>query len=627
MASILSPAQKAKMIKDSIDHIKDALLKAYTAHHPVPDKGYDGSNIDYVFNKIIKAEYEFIAAIMKEIAKPAISVLQKEGITITKDDYFPVLDYAIMIGIEQLKKSGIYLTAESSENTPKIRKLYIPDGHNFFREILSIPNKDIDRVLLLKKEETKKAAAAAAAAANLMAEEAEEVVKQKSAKAKKGTKKLAPTSELEKLAREAAAEYNAKKVANAGAGSPDKLPNAGPDKLPNAGPVKPPNAPPRAGAGSAASASTSNSFMAAAQAHMRKLQENPVMAAAAREKSQRSMTEALQARGQAATRAAAITSDPKVQNFMHWMMNLIHKIVYSDITVQELHKIMPATPITLDKLTDIVRLYFHGGNSVSFYTKARNALDNIPYESDFDMICLVNPHIPDFARVRRLIFGAIITRVTAILNTDEKTEYGKWKLNIIDYYGSPNFTQTTRYNVLSYMGPVSEDDRVLFDSTLMARLTEKSFIPTPLDVTIVPNVSYSSEGSPKQLGIASIKMATSNHAYSRQIELFEITCPSRQYEHLETLWEVVDLTLVTVTGYSFYVPTPVSLYLEQRIAYEGTPPSLSEKKSKRLTRSNNMKRYVREKYNAGNAKIRFNLNAVVGDYEEPIHSYINNIKA
>jgi hypothetical protein len=396
---------------------------------------------------------------------------------------------------------------------------------------------------------------------------------------------------------------------------------------------------PSAGAGTSpmklqnAGTSASISLMEAARAHMKKLKENSAAAAAARQRIEESVKAARTAtaivdteRAALNAKAAAITADPAVQRSMHWIMDRIHKIVYSDITVKELYKIMPETPIPLDKLTDIIRLYFHGGNSVSFYTKTRNAAGNIPYESDFDMICLINPHIPDFARVRRIIFGGIISRLTAILNQAENTDFGKWKRTIIDYYRPDKFLETKEYTVLEYKGPVSEDDRVLFDHTLMTRLTGQRFLPAPVEVTIVPNVNYTEEGRPKQLGIATIKMATTYSAYSKQIELLEITCPSRQYKHLETLWDVVDLTLATVDGYTFYVPTPVSLYLEQRIAYEGTPPSLSDKKSTRLTRSNNMKRYVRAKYNAGNAKIKFNLNSVIGDYEEPIWSYINNIK-
>jgi hypothetical protein len=69
MASKLSTPQQA-LISDSVKYIKDALLTAYNAHHPVPGKHNDGTNIDYVFNNIIKVEYLFIASIIKEIILP-----------------------------------------------------------------------------------------------------------------------------------------------------------------------------------------------------------------------------------------------------------------------------------------------------------------------------------------------------------------------------------------------------------------------------------------------------------------------------------------------------------------------------------------------------------------------------
>jgi hypothetical protein len=204
----------------------------------------------------------------------------------------------------------------------------------------------------------------------------------------------------------------------------------------------------------------------------------------------------------------------------------------------------------------------------------------------------------------------------------------RWKESIKAYYAPDKYAETIQIKLQPYKGEKTTDDAVLFDEGFTSFVSSVRFEPSPLNIQIIPNIVYKNGETPTQLGVASIKMTTSMFRYGVQpIEMFEVTCPSTQYEHLKTLWEIIDLTLVIVGDNTFYVPKPVSLYLEQRIAYEGTPNSLSDKKTRRLRRSNNMKHLIRRNYNAGNTNIKFELDAVVGDYEEPIRSYINEIKA
>ena len=306
-------------------------------------------------------------------------------------------------------------------------------------------------------------------------------------------------------------------------------------------------------------------------------------------------------------------------------MSQIHATVYGNETIQYFLKrgFTPEEVGTPANLTNnIARLYFHGGNSVSWYTKERTSEYAIPYESDFDMICLINPDLKYFAQIRKYFFELIISTTKKIMDTPE------WKENIKKYYAPDRFAETIQFNLRDYKGEKSEDDAILFDATFIDTISKIKFEPSPLNIQIIPNIVYREANSLKQLGVASIKMTTSMFRYGvKPIELFEITCPSKKYEHIWKLWEVMDLTLANIDGYGFYVPKPVSLYLEQRIALEGTPDSLPDKKARRFTRSKNMKNLIRRKYNSGNANIRLELNTVVGDYDEPFHSYINEIKA
>jgi hypothetical protein len=307
---------------------------------------------------------------------------------------------------------------------------------------------------------------------------------------------------------------------------------------------------------------------------------------------------------------------PAIQHAFHWIMSQIHNAVYSDATITSLitKGLKPDDVGTRELLTqNIIRLYFHGGNSVSWY-KTKNAGGVIPYESDFDMICLINPDSELFAQIRKYFFELIIDTIKTIMDIPD------WKESIKAYYAPDKHAETIQFKLLDYNGPMSADDTILFDSNFKKTVSSMRFESSPVNIQIIPNIVYNDGGTPTQLGVASVKMTTSMFRYGiRPIEMFEVTCPSTQYEHLKTLWEFMDLTLAEIDGYTFYVPKPVSLYLEQRIAYEGTPNSLSDKKTRRLRRSNNMKRVIRRNYNAGNA--------IVGDYEEPIRSYINEIKA
>lgn len=557
---------------------------------------FDGKNIDFMF-EIIKHYVGFMFATIRRTAS-----LMKIPVKI--------LDENIAKVVSMLKRRGIFLTPVASGEEDKITpKLLIQDGHNFIKDLLQKTMNmapSIDAELIAKRdevlkdlEEEKKSfantkAKANAEAASLLAEEKANRNKKLSKKQKKKPSAGAPNA--------AAAEYNSRKSVSA--------PNAAVNLARMAKEVA---AEYNAEAKEAAAARNAEAKEAAAR---------NAEAAAARNAGAKEAGAGAESSAPGAGPAAV----PAIQHAFHWIMSQIHNAVYSDATIKIFlaRGFKPGDVGTHELLTqNIIRLYFHGGNSVSWYKYVKEgSAGSIPYDSDFDMICLINPDLVHFAQIRKYFFELIIKTIKTIMDTPD------WKESIKAYYASDKYAETIQIKLLPYKGEKTRDDVDLFDEGFTSLISSIHFEPSPLNIQIIPNIVYKDGEISNQLGVASVKMTTSMFRYGiRPIEMFEVTCPSTQYKHLKTLWEFMDLTLAEIDGYTFYVPKPVSLYLEQRIAYEGTPNSLSDKKTRRLRRSNNMKRLIRRNYNTGNANIKFELNAVVGDYEEPIRSYINEIKA
>jgi hypothetical protein len=559
-----------KKLSDDVNKLFSSYITSLDKSNYTKGPKFDGKNIDFMF-EIIKHYVGFLYATIFQIAT-SMKIPVK------------LLDENIATVVHLLKRRGIFLTPVASSDEDKITpKLFIQNGEAFIKDLLEKTMKNapsIEAELNAKKDEVirhleeekrsfaKATANANAAAAALLASEGNSRGKPpKKQKKKPGAGAGAPNAaaNLARMAKEVARNAEAKAAAEAARNAEAK-----------AAAEAARNAEAKAGAGSEAPGS-----------------------------------------GPAAV--------PAIQKTIHWMMSQIHATVYGNETIQYFLKrgFTPEEVGTPANLTNnIARLYFHGGNSVSWYTKERTSEYAIPYESDFDMICLINPDLKYFAQIRKYFFELIISTTKKIMDTPE------WKENIKKYYAPDRFAETIQFNLRDYKGEKSEDDAILFDATFIDTISKIKFEPSPLNIQIIPNIVYREANSLKQLGVASIKMTTSMFRYGvKPIELFEITCPSKKYEHIWKLWEVMDLTLANIDGYGFYVPKPVSLYLEQRIALEGTPDSLPDKKARRFTRSKNMKNLIRRKYNSGNANIRFELNTVVGDYDEPFHSYINEIKA
>ena len=547
-----------KKLSDDVNKLFSSYITSLDKSNYTKGPKFDGKNIDFMF-EIIKHYVGFLYATIFQIAT-SMKIPVK------------LLDENIATVVHLLKRRGIFLTPVASSDEDKITpKLFIQNGEAFIKDLLEKTMKNapsIEAELNAKKdevirhlEEEKRSFAKATANANAAAA---------ALLASEGNSRGKPPKKQ-------------KKKPGAGAGAPNAAANL---------------------------------------ARMAKEVARNAEAKAAAEAARNAEAKAGAGSEAPGSGPAAV---PAIQKTIHWMMSQIHATVYGNETIQYFLKrgFTPEEVGTPANLTNnIARLYFHGGNSVSWYTKERTSEYAIPYESDFDMICLINPDLKYFAQIRKYFFELIISTTKKIMDTPE------WKENIKKYYAPDRFAETIQFNLRDYKGEKSEDDAILFDATFIDTISKIKFEPSPLNIQIIPNIVYREANSLKQLGVASIKMTTSMFRYGvKPIELFEITCPSKKYEHIWKLWEVMDLTLANIDGYGFYVPKPVSLYLEQRIALEGTPDSLPDKKARRFTRSKNMKNLIRRKYNSGNANIRFELNTVVGDYDEPFHSYINEIKA
>lgn len=285
----------------------------------------------------------------------------------------------------------------------------------------------------------------------------------------------------------------------------------------------------------------------------------------------------------------SMTADPGVQDTIQKIMTQIHRIVYSPTVVARLrHLFRPdfaGTPNLM--VQNVVKLYFHGGNSVAL-------MEGTSFPSDFDMNLLVNPNFGPalFEHVRTIIIEEIINALPLLFSTKVLMN------NIVSYYTAQGYTDD-RYNMYSNMFLIKPTVADPGDSALVAtyeRIKNHKFEPPiPVGVQVFPAFFYRDGiGKEISMNMGCIKILSTEKG-RRLTELFNLTYPSQNNKLLRILWGFMKLTLVPTAEYMFYVPTPVSLYLEQQLALRGTPADkhFNTKRQTRSLRVETMKRIVR----------------------------------
>jgi hypothetical protein len=218
------------------------------------------------------------------------------------------------------------------------------------------------------------------------------------------------------------------------------------------------------------------------------------------------------------------------------------------------------------------------------------------------MICLINPSIQNFELIRKYLFDLIIDEFVKISHIDD------WKRSIVAYYATQGIevTYSGLFNVRDPPELLTNADAI-FDDRSLGIYRMKVLTKSPVNINIIPNIMYKEGNTPRQLDMASIQMETATR--SHKSELIDITFPSINYKYIDYLWKNIRLTRATIGEYTFNVPTPISLWLEQNMAYALTPDSLADKKTRRGTRRNGIKRFISDKYASGNANIKHTLNS------------------
>jgi hypothetical protein len=238
-------------------------------------------------------------------------------------------------------------------------------------------------------------------------------------------------------------------------------------------------------------------------------------------------------------------------------------------------------------------------------------MEGTSFPSDFDMNFLVNPSFDParFTQVRTIIIEEIINALPSLFSTRVLID------NIVRYYTAQGY-KDGQYNMYSNVFLIKPTVTNPEDSGLIAmyeRLKEYKFkTPIPIGVQIFPAFFYRDEiGKEISMNVGCIKLLSTEKG-RRLTELFNLTYPSQNNELLRILWSFMNLTLFATAKYMFYVPTPVSLYLEQQLAFRGTPAG-SHFNTKRRTRSlrvETMKRIVRTERNRPNPITLKNINYI-----------------
>jgi hypothetical protein len=291
--------------------------------------------------------------------------------------------------------------------------------------------------------------------------------------------------------------------------------------------------------------------------------------------------------------AGGITGDYRIQDVIHSIMSQLHDSIYNVHLKAILNEKLGLERIVTDDLElNVVRLFLHGSNSVVLRQHlVEGRLGPMRYMSDFDMVCLVNDDLgPRFMNVRTILVMVLLTALMNII-TDVS-----WHGKLLEAYADIGLTYEPgngKFNVYEDVGK-HEDDESLNKYFQSAAITDFQFPEgTPIFVNIIPNVSFRGpRGDFINLGLGNIKIMS---ATNPPRELFDISFPSRQSPLLVPFWHTTQLERVSIGDAHFYIPVPLSSYLEQRIGSSSN--NRPTKRNARLARARTMRNIVRANRN------------------------------
>ena len=314
--------------------------------------------------------------------------------------------------------------------------------------------------------------------------------------------------------------------------------------------------------------------------------------------------------------AGGITGDYRIQDAIHYIISQLHDSIYNVNLQAILTEKLGLEHIVTDNLElNVVRFFLHGSNSVVLRQHlAEGRLGPMKYMSDFDMVCLVNDDLGiKFMNVRTVLVMVILTALTNII-TDRS-----WHGKLLEAYADLGLTYEPgngKFNVYEDVGK-HEDDESLNKYFKSPAITDVQFPEgTPIFVNIIPNVSFRGPlGDFINLGLGNIKIMT---ATNPPRELFDISFPSRQSPLLVPFWNTTQLERVSIGDAHFYIPVPLSSYLEQRIGSSSN--NRPAKRNARLARARTMRNIVRANRNRSRRMENLYKSLYSGEWLR--HSYV-----
>lgn len=295
--------------------------------------------------------------------------------------------------------------------------------------------------------------------------------------------------------------------------------------------------------------------------------------------------------------ALPIVRNHHIQLFLLELISELHRAVYSEKTRANL-RLLLKDPAVLEYLNHpetthkyVYRFYLKGGNAYAMIrTRHSAALHAFPFplESDFDMVCMINPRLSehDFDRARVYLMYVLTMFKESSL----------WDL-ANSAYPSVGLTPLPLDKTLPI--PVNQISGGPTDDSILKYLNSEGFneirIPPgcPYIVRVVSNIAYETVGANGRKVVNTVHNALLKYM-SRTTpahELVDIAIPSRAYANLATEWDLYEDMLFKDTIYTrniaFYVLDPVMTYIDLR--YAARMNTRPKKKANRSRRANSLR--------------------------------------